>query len=124
MRISDWSSDVCSSDLQRDRYFDQVSQKGVERTYPLVLDAGARRNGVWHGGTLRGHHALPLRQRTDRPFENGPRLVSEFSLPFGIETGFLELGANGRDIRRIERHAFAVALLLPPFIHRITPLPP
>src|SRR3546814_20220516 len=46
---------------------------------------------------------------------------SDVALPisFGIETGFLELGANGRDIRRIERHAFAGELLLQLVIQRI-----
>src|SRR3546814_8418036 len=33
MRISDWSSDVCSSDLQQDAFF----RKGVEHMKPLTL---------------------------------------------------------------------------------------
>src|SRR3546814_16919663 len=53
MRISDWSSDVCSSDLRRNRLRRQRQPQGQEhrtsRAY-LDLDAGRRRSHGSRGG--------------------------------------------------------------------------
>src|SRR3546814_4623571 len=50
MRISDWSSDVCSSDLIYGRFVGLVAQS--RRKTPQQIDAIAQ-GRVWDGGTAR-----------------------------------------------------------------------
>src|SRR3546814_17206536 len=50
MRISDWSSDVCSSDLLHDRY-SQVADAGVHAGGKALLFFGKKETDVGHAGT-------------------------------------------------------------------------
>src|SRR3546814_20532846 len=70
MRISDWSSDVCSSDL-----YDSTAQRGLERYTAAIGGMSYPRNQRWHGlVTTNGElNRLPEVQRwceyaTDRLF--------------------------------------------------------
>src|SRR3546814_5966339 len=70
MRIRDWSSDVCSSDLllrgalalHQHRPYQHAARKAVGEAVQDVADDGAGR---------RGHHADDLRQEGQRPLARG-----------------------------------------------------
>src|SRR3546814_3807764 len=49
MRISDWSSDVCSSDLLTERSDCKALLTGLMRDLPFFLPACHRRNGLLQG---------------------------------------------------------------------------
>src|SRR3546814_18392771 len=73
MRISDWSSDVCSSDLVGD--FDQALLCGLEERHDLVLENLGQRIGpapLARRASLRGEHRFPGDPITRRRAE--PRL--------------------------------------------------
>src|SRR3546814_1438086 len=60
MRISDWSSDVCSSDLndartpRRDGVLPRWLRRSVPHPYPQTLDAALRLEGQPQGADLGG----------------------------------------------------------------------
>src|SRR3546814_16616449 len=60
MRISDWSSDVCSSDLYDGFVVDKVARYGVRQRARLLADAGIIRN----------------RLKVDSAIENAKRIVA------------------------------------------------
>src|SRR3546814_3422668 len=93
MRISDWSSDVCSSDLQRDR-----AEIGIERDIgPRVGSGGGRRIGrcgcgLGGEGEEREKHrehgqGITQRRRRWRPLS----LYSTFRLTIRRESRILNL---------------------------------
>src|SRR3546814_11791928 len=60
MRISDWSSDVCSSDLdlQRSRDLVAVRHPGLDRADPARHPAAVLRAAHPRASTIRGRHAV------------------------------------------------------------------
>src|SRR3546814_9778234 len=52
MRISDWSSDVCSSDLDRDAAVRSVEQALVRLDHAVGQGRGVDREAVVHAGDL------------------------------------------------------------------------
>src|SRR3546814_1476323 len=72
MRISDWSSDVCSSDLQRRSYHDlaRLLRQGHQNLFGQVARQVAARSAIFVDDPLGGHAPLD-RQRSkldgDRP---------------------------------------------------------
>src|SRR3546814_19763539 len=64
MRISDWSSDVCSSDLLRDLRLPAVVMRGRNAEHVLIADGPVRLRlavlaGTLLDGTVRFHYHLP-----------------------------------------------------------------
>src|SRR3546814_17331427 len=99
MRISDWSSDVCSSDLEREWDKRRVAGPGGDR------DRGKRRlRRADHGG-----HALtiPVRQMTGRsksppppPGRTGERLMANDREARAEESRFGKAGGSTSRERR------------------------
>src|SRR3546814_17562961 len=76
MRISDWSSDVCSSDLDLDQLADRAQCETVGRAVGADrLFGGARHPSADRGRTV----------RHDDPFHAGVRVLAE--APLGALTG-------------------------------------
>src|SRR3546814_19186955 len=101
MRISDWSSDVCSSDLQFDQRAIKIQEKGgsIQQAmrwsgehwcrlfnHGLYLGSHAER---WHGRVVR-QSALPPRQAAQRLLSL--HAMSNFTDPFDqiIEAPFVQ----------------------------------
>src|SRR3546814_15987314 len=78
MRISDWSSDVCSSDLLQERHRRQLVA-GIERRQRLVDD----QRGRFDAERARQQHARPLAARTlgRRPIRKWQHLGIGHRLP-------------------------------------------
>src|SRR3546814_21122126 len=84
MRISDWSSDVCSSDLQPYAFFDKPRLQPVGIAHPRQLYDAERALGTHIGDSRRAPHGLkPLRQQ--RP--DGAGLIQTRFLLEQIEGG-------------------------------------
>src|SRR3546814_11448680 len=84
MRISDWSSDVCSSDLAGDRIFVHITRTAEElealvHDLPLKVGVPQLRRGALFGGELLLH--VPR----ERPVEVGPA-----DLHLGLQIGAQE----------------------------------
>src|SRR3546814_1155940 len=71
MRISDWSSDVCSSDLPQDGTFaraalsygtDDYKRITADVNAMLTEHVGARIQGVWHDQDVAGRDAIYQRR--------------------------------------------------------------
>src|SRR3546814_1474209 len=74
MRISDWSSDVCSSDLRSKKSFHWMvaitARLAMARaTYSVSSNADAQASGVstiWNGGSISGNRRLNAVTRSSR----------------------------------------------------------
>src|SRR3546814_20460216 len=80
MRISDWSSDVCSSDLQRAEAADAGQHFGAHGALGKWLDVFDQR--------IAGFDIDPRIAVADRGFGGIGRVQVEFSLSRGYITGF------------------------------------
>src|SRR3546814_19071437 len=119
MRISDWSSDVCSSDLKAsdsDRNDPWLTEVHFAGPLPQNVDATlALPEGVTDqsGRTLQNQANFPLKFHIDR----APPLV-KFAAPFGI----LEAGEGGVlpvPVRGVEAPLLRKALTLPARTFRV-----
>src|SRR3546814_19210010 len=100
MRISDWSSDVCSSDLAGDRIFVHITRTAEElealvHDLPLKVGVPQLRRGALFGGELFLH--VPR----ERPVEVGPA-----DLQLGLQIGEPEPAVLEIEYRLAERISF------------------
>src|SRR3546814_9757747 len=97
MRISDWSSDVCSSDLlEQSRYRPDLEVASHDRPDPLDL--------LWHRHQLALDHLIAERYRPAHPqalLLRSSDLVAD-ALPGDFA---LELGKRQQDVQRQPPHA-------------------
>src|SRR3546814_8175817 len=106
MRISDWSSDVCSSDLQREG----PARQQVARAHDQAHGEGGQKDRGEHGPTI-GSPAPAVTRRSGagtRILSAGTRLAiaAEDAHPFGVEFQFRQRPVY----RGIARHSLYVAV--------------
>src|SRR3546814_5403625 len=82
MRISDWSSDVCSSDLPFIHYGVAASAMAISDAGLVITDANAERIGALIGSGIGG--LLGIEEQTARYLEGGVRKISPFYVPSTI----------------------------------------
>src|SRR3546814_2363662 len=98
MRISDWSSDVCSSDLFGRKGDRAVRQAGVvERLHPQPV-AGEEQAAAAVVVNRKSEHAVEARQAIGAPLP--PRRDNHFGIAAGAETvaAILQFGAQFAEI--------------------------
>src|SRR3546814_1952049 len=95
MRISDWSSDVCSSDLGFEAGVAEGDDQGVEDVGDGAGDDVAFGERPWVGFVLEGAEAVKL--------EFGEDVVGRGRGVFGFEASVVVIGAHGVLPRRIDR---------------------
>src|SRR3546814_10827330 len=110
MRISDWSSDVCSSDLLLDAV-EQVLDQRMPQPLALAADAARTRDYDWASGVGRFVDGpavlLDNQQRDERP---GVRVYRVFqpaatgAAPLLVELGWLPLPGD-RDRKSTRLHS-------------------
>src|SRR3546814_10084749 len=87
MRISDWSSDVCSSDLLARAHLRDLQPHLAQRTQPVE-------------GLERGHHDQPEREQQERPHQRPPQ-HRDLGIQRGAALGDLE-PPPGRRTRQLD----------------------
>src|SRR3546814_7834760 len=108
MRISDWSSDVCSSDLRRLGPLNTLgNDRLANRQREIILDQRRRNGRVGLDIDRREAVALPRRHVDDRDHRPAPAAAT----PFGI-TGLLRSLARDRRAVRSEAHPSALQSLI------------
>src|SRR3546814_9270973 len=86
MRISDWSSDVCSSDLHLDRLVVDDIAAGIEQSVLPVAGIGVERD-VGQDADIIAARILDRRHRAAHQIVGVERLRAVVAAPFGLGIG-------------------------------------
>src|SRR3546814_7857508 len=111
MRISDWSSDVCSSDLAQRRLPVEVARQRAAQVGDQVAEHRVGALRVAAGERLRAGQGVVEEVRFDLRVEQAQLRLAQLPGAGGVAHHFLQIGEHTSELQSLMRISYAVFCL-------------